>query len=218
MIIAVTGLVREARIADAPGVKTIAGGGKASLAAKLEQALGEGAKGIISIGIAGGLSPRLASGDCVIASEVLSGGERFATDPAWTARIGAALPQGIVAAIAGADAVVLDKNGKADLFRATGAYAVDMESHIVARLARQYRIPFAVLRTIADPADRNLPPLVISALKEDGSVNVPAVLAGLATRPQDIAALMRTARQSEKAFASLLRCRNALGSLFLGPD
>lgn len=218
MIIAVTGLLREARIADGPGVRTIAGGGKASLAQRLGQALGEGAHGIISIGIAGGLSPSLKPGDCVIACEVVSGGESFATDAVWTARLAAALPEAIVAKLAGTDAVILDAQTKTDLAKTTGAAAVDMESHIVARLARQRGIPFAVLRTIADPAGRTLPALVVSALHEDGSVNIGAVIASLVARPQDIAALIRTARQSEKAFAALLRCRDALGPRLLGPD
>ena len=218
MIVAVTGLVREARIAEAAGVTAISGGGKGSLRGRLEQALDAGARGIISIGIAGGLAPSLKSGDCVIGSEVVSDGLHYAADPAWTARLAAKLPDAVVAPIAGADAVILDRNRKADLFRESGAYAVDMESHIVARVAQARGIPFAVLRTIADSADKTLPPLVTSALNEDGSVNVSAVLAGLVSRPQDIAALMRTARQSEKAFAALLRCRDALGSLLLGPD
>ena len=218
MIIAVTGMQREARIASGPGVKTISGGGKASLAGKLERVAADGVDGIISIGIAGGLAPQLKSGDCVIGSEVVSGGVRIAADPAWTARLAAALAHAFVAPIAGQNAIILEKHGKADLFRETGAYAVDMESHIVARVARARRIPFAVLRTIADPAASQLPPLVSSALNEDGSVNIAAVLAGLMARPYDIPALLRAARESNRAFAALLRCRDALGSRLLGPD
>jgi hopanoid-associated phosphorylase len=218
MILAVTGLLREADIAASAEVKTIAGGGKASLAARLEEALAEDADGIISIGIAGGLAPPLKPGDCVVASEVVSGGERYATDAEWTARIVAALPAAILAPLAGMDAVIADAPGKAKLHRTTGAYAVDMESHIVARAARAHGIPFAALRTIADGANSQLPLLVTSALNEDGSVNVGAVLSGLIARPQDTLSLIRTARQSEKAFAALLRCRHALGSRLLGPD
>jgi hopanoid-associated phosphorylase len=218
MILAVTGLLREADIAASAEVRTVAGGGKASLAARLEEALAEGAAGIISIGIAGGLASALNPGDCVVASEVIGGGERYATDPEWTARIAAALPIASLGCIAGMDEVIAHAAGKAELHRATGALAVDMESHVVARVAQAHRIPFAALRTIADAANSQLPPLVASALNEDGSVNVGAVLSGLIARPQDTLSLIRTARQSEKAFAALLRCRHALGSRLLGPD
>src|SRR5204862_8244567 len=63
-IIAVSGLMREALIAAGPGIRTLVGAGNAVLLRrKLEQAIAEGAEGLISIGIAGGLAPSLRAGD-----------------------------------------------------------------------------------------------------------------------------------------------------------
>ena len=69
-VLAVTGLKREARIAGRAGVVAVAGGGDAaSLKAKLEALHGD-IKGVISVGLAGALSPLLKVGDVVIGESV----------------------------------------------------------------------------------------------------------------------------------------------------
>ena len=218
-IIAVCGLMREARIAAGPGVRTLAGGTNAVLLSqKLERAIGEGAFGIVSIGIAGGVAPSLKSGDCVVGSAVLADGDRFFPDAQWTTRIIAKLPSAIPGVVAGTDAVMTTPWAKAALFRAVGAHAVDMESHIVARAAKAHGVPFAVLRTISDPAASALPPLVSTAVTDSGDIDIRRVLFSLLRNPGQIPALLQTARESKAAFQALLRCRRALGLRLLGPD
>ena len=219
MIIAVTGLAREARIVAGPGVTTLSCGGRSGqLREELERAMAQGADGIISIGIAGGLAPSLKSGDCVIASEIVSNGERIPTDASWTARLVARLPGALVAPIASSDGIVLGRTSKAELFRVRGAYAVDMESYVAAEFAASRRIPFAALRTIADPAGSELPLLVSGAITPLGTVDVFAVLKAVLSDPRQIPALIRTAHESNAAFGALLRCRNVLGLGLAGPD
>ena len=218
-IIAVTGLKREARIVAGPGVKAISCGGRQpGLERKLKAAIGDGAQGIISVGICGGLSPGLAPGTCVIASEIVTKIERIRPDSAWTARLRARLPHAIAGPIASGDGLILGKAGKADLFAQTGAYAVDMESHVAARLARLHSVPFAALRTIADPATSDLPAVAALAVTEDGGLDLLAVLKAVAVQPNQIPALIRTARNANSAFRALLRCRNMLGFGLAGPD
>jgi hopanoid-associated phosphorylase len=185
---------------------------------KLDRAIGEGAAGILSIGIAGGVAPSLKSGDCVVGSMVLEGSDRFFADGQWTARILAKLPSAIPGVVAGVDAIMATSWAKAALFRESGAHAVDMESHIVARAAKAHGIPFVVLRTISDPADRNLPPLVSTAVTDSGKIDYRRVLLSLLSNPGQISAMIQTARDSKAAFEALLRCRGALGLRFLGPD
>jgi len=219
MIIAVTGLVREARIVAGVGVTAVSCGGRSALLReKLEGALAQGADGIISIGIAGGLAPSLKSGDCVIASAIITEGQHILTDASWTARLSARLPAALVGPLTSSDGILLGEISKGALFRATGAYAVDMESHIVARLAGLHRVPFAALRTIADPAHSELPPLVSGAITQGGTVNLLAVLKAVLLDPRQIPALIRTARESNAAFQALLRCRHVLGLGLAGPD
>jgi hopanoid-associated phosphorylase len=218
-IIAVSGLMREARIAAGPGIRTLVGGGNAQLLrGKLEHAIAEGAQGLISIGIAGGLAGSLKTGECIVASEVRDGDACFPADAAWAARIREKLPNAIFAAIAGTDTIAATKLDKATLFRQTGAYAVDMESHIVARAAKTHGLAFAALRTICDSADTALPPLASAAITARGTLALGGVLISLVRDPRQISVLPRMARDSRTAFAALLRCRRRLGLRLLGPD
>ena len=102
--------------------------------------------------------------------------------------------------------------------RKTGAIAADMESHIAAAYAQARGLPFACLRTMSDPWNSALPSLAANALTPDGRVRHLFVLASLLTKPGQIPALLRAARESKTAFAALLRCRRALGLRLLGPD
>jgi hopanoid-associated phosphorylase len=212
MIIAVCGLMREARIVAGADVITIAGGGDAlALREKLERAIAPRIRGIISIGIAGALSPTLKLGECVIASHIIAGNEIFPTDAEWSKRLTACFPGAVFGAVAGSDGVVANVSDKSALNRATGSCAVDMESHVVARTAKAHGLPFAALRVICDTAATSLPPAVLVAMKPDGAIRFGAVARSLLRRPFQIPDLLRTARESKLAFAALLRCRDALG-------
>jgi nucleoside phosphorylase len=71
VVLAVTGLNREAKIVAGPGVITLASGGDiASLRRRIEAVLTDNVAGVISIGIAGALEPSLEVGDAVIATHV----------------------------------------------------------------------------------------------------------------------------------------------------
>ena len=175
------------------------------------------ATGIISIGIAGALSPDLAVGDVVIAERVVTANEAFETDAKWTARLAGALPNARIGAILGRGAIAESAEIKAMLRESTGADAVDMESHLAARAAMERGVPFAALRVISDAADHSLPPAALVAMKPDGSVALGRVLISVLRKPSQIPALIRTGRESEKAFAMLERCVGALGSNLRGP-
>jgi len=86
-----------------------------------------------------------------------------------------------------------------------------MESHLVARIAAELVLPFAILRVIADPAERELPPAALAGMRADGRLNVGAVLASLARNPGQLPALIRLAAEAGRAGAALLRCSDRLG-------
>jgi nucleoside phosphorylase len=137
---------------------------------------------------------------------------------AWLA---SQLPEATVGAILGADAIIASVAEKRDLFARTGAIAVDMESHIAARVAARHGLPFAIIRTISDAADQALPPAALVGMKPNGSVALGAVLASLARRPTQLPALITTGRNAGLAFAALGRLydvlgRGGIGSLDLG--
>jgi hypothetical protein len=147
----------------------------------------------------------------------VSEGRRIPTNASWTARLAQRLPDAVVAPLASSQGIVFSRTAKGDLFRATGAYAVDMESHVAAYFAGEHRIPFAALRAIADPSVSELPPLVAGAIMPVGTVDLPGVLKAILKDPRQIPALIRTARESNAAFRTLLRCPH-LGLGLAGPD
>ena len=217
MILAATGLRREAQILSGPGVEVVAGGGDH---ARLEAALGRlapGARGLVSIGIGGALAPGLHPGDWVVADAVLAGAEAVPTDAAWADRLIAALPGARRGAILGADLMVAEVAGKAALHRETGALAVDMESHVAARVAQRHNLPFAAARVISDAADRSLPPAARMGMRPDGGMDLPAVLRSLLAHPLQLPALIRTGLEAERAFRALLRGHHALDPGLAGP-
>ncbi|MDX7953219.1 phosphorylase [Lichenihabitans sp. Uapishka_5] len=210
-ILAVTGLQAEARIVAAPGVTALAGGGDAArLAAMLEAHLQQGARAVISFGIAGGLAPGVSPGTLVVADAVRSGDDHWNTDASWRSALRAALPRSIAGPILGVDVPVADAAGKARMHRETGAVAVDMESHIAARVAARHGVPFAVLRVVADPAERSLPGAALVGMRHDGRTDVVAVLRALARRPSELPGLIRTGLDAQAAFRALKACRAAL--------
>src|SRR5262245_27039267 len=87
VIIAVTGLKREAGILAGDRVRALAGGGdRRRLEAALDSACA-GAAGVISIGLGGALASGLAPGDWVTASGVVLPAGRIPTDPDWSERL-----------------------------------------------------------------------------------------------------------------------------------
>jgi hopanoid-associated phosphorylase len=217
-ILAVTGLRREAEIAGGPGVVAVAGGGASqSLAEKLDALHGD-IKGVISIGLAGALSPLLKVGEAVIADQVIAGVENFRCDERWRVSLAAKLAQAHQGPVAASDIILEDGNSKAALYAKTGALAVDMESAVAARFALGRKLPFAVLRIISDDARHVLPPAALVAMKPDGGIALGRVLASLLRHPLQVPALIRTARTSNKAFRELLRCRGLCGVGLAGLD
>jgi hopanoid-associated phosphorylase len=220
MILAVTGLEREARVISRPDIVTVVGGSHShTLGDRIRAALdGGGARRILSIGICGALCPTLEVGACVVATEIVSGGERLPTHPQWTKELLTSLPHARSAVIAGSDRIVAHKAEKTRLHQDTGALAADMESHIAGRVAQERGLPFAVVRVVSDSSRQSLPPAALIAMSETGRVNVRAVMQSLFARPHQIPALVRTAWEAEKAFRALFSCRHVLGTGLVAAD
>lgn len=210
-VLVVCGLVAEARIAAGPGVLAVCGGGdKAGLEDTIRKAIGEGIAGVLSFGLAGGLAPRLVPGAVVLGQLVRSAAESLPCDPEWLGRLAQSLPLATCGVIAGVDRPAADASQKARLAAQTAALAVDMESHIAARLAARHGLPFAALRVILDAASRALPPAALVGMRPDGRADIAAVMRSLWAQPGQLPALARTALDAGRAFAGLRRCRGRL--------
>ncbi|MDN4630610.1 phosphorylase [Sphingomonas sp. PsM26] len=112
--------------------------------------------------------------------------------------------------VVGADSIIGSVAEKTALYAATGAIAVDMESHIAARVAARHDLPFAIVRTISDTVDHALPPAALVGMKPDGGVALGAILASLARNPAQLPALIRTGRDAGAAFKALARAMETL--------
>lgn len=218
MILAVTGLERERRLLAGPGVEVVAGGGDHARLEAILDRLAAGMEGIISIGIAGGLAPGLPAGRWVVANAVDGGSGARPTDPEWSDWLASRLPQAERGLLLGVDAVVAAAAQKAELHRMSGALAVDMESHVAARIAARHRLPFAAARVICDAVHRTLPPAARVGMRRDGRVDLPAVLRSLLVSPWQLPALIRTGLEAEWSFRALRRGRRRLGAGLGGPN
>jgi hopanoid-associated phosphorylase len=214
-VVAVCGLRAEVRIAArSEQVRAIAGGGNARrLGGLIQEQIARGGNAIISFGIAAGLAPGLDAGTCVVGSEVVSEGDRtrYAVTRAWTAELRKRLVSVEFAPIAGVDQPLVAPAEKLALHGRTQAVAADMESHTAAELAARHGLPFTVLRVIADPVERELPPAALVGMRQDGEMDIAAVVTSLAKKPTQLRALMGLAFDTRRAFAALLRCNDLLG-------
>jgi adenosylhomocysteine nucleosidase len=231
--VAVTGLAFEARIVAGPGVTVICGGGRSQLKGALEAALRQGCRGILSFGIAGGLAPHLKPGACIVARDIISEHGRYSSHDGWAQSLmdmmrdaadrhavpgHAALRDISFGDIAGADVPIASTRAKRTLHEKTGAVAVDMESHVAARIAAENKIPFAAFRVITDPSHRALPPAALVATSAQGTVDVRAVIRSLLRHPKQVPTLFRVALDSWAARQVLVPSRRFLGPNLGLPD
>jgi adenosylhomocysteine nucleosidase len=218
-LLIVSGLKREAAILAGPGRMTICGNAR-TLRARLAEVADLRPPLVISWGVCGGLDSRLRPGDIILGVEVVSDDGSIRTDEAVTSSLKRRLVDAgariVVERLAAANAPVLTVGAKAELQRATGAAAVDMESLTAGRFALERGTPFAILRAVADPADRDLPPLILKAVDSEGRINIAAVIAGLIRSPGQFTGLCAAARDGNAAFRALQRCGDLLPGLFLG--
>ena len=185
----------------APKVR-LSGARPACAESEVRALIDAGCIGILSFGVCGALDPRCRPGDLIVADAVVAPDDtRMVCDQAWSACLAAALDT-VPRTIQGSDSVV-GAGTKRRAFAATQAAAVDMESHIAAKLATQYGLPFAVLRAVADPADMDIPAWIFKTVQNDGSISLPAVLGGVLTHPLQIGALIALGNANKRAMASL---------------
>ena len=218
-VLIVSGLKREAAILAGPGRATLCGD-RPALQAKLAAAAALRPSLVVSWGVCGGLDPALRPGDLILGAEVVSGGCTIRTDE----RITSSLAQGLadlgrrvaVERLADAAQPVMTAAAKSELRRSTGAAGVDMESLTAGEFAAARGIPFAILRAVADPAGRSLPPLAAKGVRPDGRIDGVAVIGGLLRSPGQIAGLGAAALDAQAAFRALTRCRRLLLRLFPG--
>ncbi len=194
----VVGLAAEAALLKNTGFMVGVGGGTPLGAARAAADLiANGAGALISFGLAGGLNPELPAGTIIIPATV----NDHICDPGLVDWLGGVTHRKIFAG----DEIAVTVAQKFALFATTKADAIDLESGAMATVAAQAKTPFAVLRAIADPAARTLPPAALIALNSTGEIALGPILASLARNPRQLPALLALARDAAKARKALVQ-------------
>ena len=213
-VLCTSGLAAEARVARAAGFQVIVGAGDPRRTAELVGLAAKEAKCLVSFGVAGGLAPHLRSGQVILSAEVIGDDRRWGPNQRFhqqvsdlARRIGA-----IEGPVLGSTDILSTEEDKVRAWRRSGALAVDLESAIVARTAEAAGLPFLVLRTIADPATRELPPAALIPLWKNGTPALHRVASEVLRRPWQIGALFGLARETRQALTALAGPARALRS------
>ena len=197
----VVGLQAEARIARRSGcLVEIGGGTTAGAQAAAHRLIAQNVTVLVSFGLAGGLDPLLRPGDIIVPDTVVTRGHCIATNAAFNARFGGPTPHSLL----GADRIAASSEDKRRIWLGTGCAAVDLESGAVALAADAEGIPFAVIRAICDPADRDLPPAALAALDGRGAIGLARVIASVIASPRQIPSLLALAWDAAAARHALL--------------
>ena len=220
-VIAATGLRAEARIVRRvlAASRAIAGGGdfRSELEDQLWQRDRRRRRGHHQLRHCRRSWPPISTaGTCLVGREVVHGGI-VATPPirAWTVAIEDDDRQGGDGVrIAGVDRPLAWPSAKSAHFmpRAVPPRGRYGKPYRRRGLQPSMRLPFAVLRVIADPVERAATAGGACRYADDGAIDVRAVLASLARNPGQLPALIRLAVDTGRArCASLLRCHDLLG-------
>jgi adenosylhomocysteine nucleosidase len=186
-----------------------------------EALLGRGADALLSWGSAGGLVSNLPPGSLVLPKTVIAADQTvYPVDMKWHGYLWNQLRGQLdlhADPMAESPAVLARPAEKKALFRRSGAIAVDMESAAVATVAQKAKVPFMIIRAIADTVDRTVPQSILAAVDDFGRLGSFELLKGLLKRPTELLALVQLARDFRAARASLAAVARLTGGNFLAP-
>jgi adenosylhomocysteine nucleosidase len=158
------------------------------------------ARAAINIGLAGGLSDSLATGDIAIAREIRSHDRRFdaTASPLFQAAAG-------IAGIRTATAVTVDeivckatdKRQLAESFNLSETAWVDMESIAIVTVCDELQIPYLIARAISDGFDEDLPVDFNRCRDKSGRVSPRKVVQAALVKPRAFKGLIQLKRRAD---------------------
>jgi adenosylhomocysteine nucleosidase len=187
------------RLGRAPVVVAVTGDGRAAAERGLDSILDALPAGLVlSIGVAGGLTPDLGPGTLVVGRAVLDGDRPLSPpDPLWlrrAERLGGAV-LGICVTTRRILSRAADKTAIAHAVGQPGPLTVDLESATFARVAERRGIPSLAVRAVSDAAWEDLP-LDFEALRgPHGGVSRLRVIVRTLVQPRAIPGLFALRRR-----------------------
>ncbi len=159
------------------------------------QLLRQDVRGLVSWGCATGLDASLRPGTLLLPRALITGHAAcLRVDAAWHRAAMAALAPHLpirTAPIAETRSVLTSPVQKEALFQRTGAIAADMESALLARVAQDCRLPFLVVRAVADTAVHTLPRGLPMGIDVHGNLAAGRIAQRALLRPADWPQLAR---------------------------
>jgi adenosylhomocysteine nucleosidase len=173
-------------------------------------------RAVIAIGVAGALSPELATGQLLVAHRVLrENGDAWQAPPPWlagAARLAGARPAALIS-VPRLAATVADKQRLLSLAgaRAPGLMAaVDLESAAFAAAAASRGLPWLILRAISDTAAEALPSLLNRCLDEGGAIRRGVLAARLFSQPSALPQLLQLRQRVRACSTGLANAATAV--------
>jgi adenosylhomocysteine nucleosidase len=147
---------------------------------------------VITSGFAGALDPTLTVGTVV-----------FDADPGTSFGPLLSKAGAVPVRFACTGRVVSSAREKQDLWKSSGANAVEMESEVIRSLCQQMAIPSATVRVISDAAHEDLPLDFNRFLGPDHQLNYAPLLWALVRSPRKLASLLRFRKQIKRVGVEL---------------
>jgi len=200
----------------------LSGTGPERAAAAGRRLIEEGVSALLSWGCAAGLDSALAPGALVLPEMLIAAdGRVHEVDPAWHQRLHRCFSECLVVhtgSVVESRHLVVRATEKAALFECFRGIALDMESVAIAQLAGSKGIPFVSIRTIADPAENDLPRSVARALDSRGNIDLRTLFSYTLVHPAEFARLLRLGWHFHAAQRTLKSVVKQTGRDFLAPS
>ena len=152
---------------------------------------------VITCGFAGGLNPRLKVGDVLFDEDYDAGlGKALLAAGAKPGKFYCSVRVAVKAA------------EKAELWRTTGADAVEMESSVIRSLCHDRGIPGATVRVVSDAANEDLPLDFNALMTSDQKISIPKLMMTLLKSPRSVPKLIdlqRNTRMAARKLAEVLQ-------------
>jgi Phosphorylase superfamily len=146
---------------------------------------------------------------------MIADGDRTAfllRDLHWAEELRRMIPGSGYSPIAGVASPMTCFEERRDFHATTGAVAADMESQIVARIAAEFRIPFAACRVVLNPAHRKLPRAALINIGPAGKPALRKIGGSVLKDPRQLPKLGRLAVDAVIAVRALHIAKQRLGN------
>ena len=171
------------------------GAGSTNAKAAAELLVAKGATRLISWGCAAALGASLKPGDLILADKLIDAeNNKLDINADWHSYSRSILSKFVdvtCGCLAESVSIVSTSTDKKHLHSLTGAVALDMESIAIAKVARQYTLPFLAIRVIVDPVEMSLPLAINHSLNDKGEMVLKKLLVFLFLHPAELPGLIK---------------------------